>query len=237
MDNRVAGDLFAETYGSATFSDSNVGTVKTVTITGLAITLGASGNYALQNATTTTTANITRPPSGTVKGLIELQGYVGAHATNTFVATDDSGHVLAVWPNVLLDSKAGSYLDTFRFALTGVPDGTTHLSAKATVSLRRRLAVTFDGNNQAQLHFVDPVLVDPHSVDTNFIPASQITQVQKLLGGDLNSDNVVNTPDYTILRNRWLTAAPEADINGDGIVNQTDYDIMKLNWLKAGDPQ
>src|SRR6266516_4793441 len=34
LDNRVEGDSFAETYGSATFSDSNVGTGKTVTITG-----------------------------------------------------------------------------------------------------------------------------------------------------------------------------------------------------------
>jgi len=236
-DNRVASDSFGEIYGSASFSDSNVGTGKTVTITGITIMLGASGNYVLQNTTATATADITRPPTGTVKGLIELQGYVGSHATNTFVATDDSGQVLAVWQNVNLDTKAGSYADTFRFALTGVPEGTTHLSAKATVSLRRRLAVTFDGNHQAQLHFVDPALVDPHSVDPDFIPASQITQVQKLKGGDLTNDNVVNTPDYTLLRSRWLTAAPDADINGDGIVNQTDYDIMKTNWFTAGDPQ
>jgi hypothetical protein len=162
---------------------------------------------------------------------------VGSHPTNTFVATDDHGQTLAIWQNVRLDVKAGSYSDTFRFALTGVPNGTTYLSAKAAVSLRRRLAVTFDGNNQAQLHFVDPTLVDPHSVDPNFILASQITRDQKLLGGDLNNDNVVNTPDYTILRNSWMTAAPGADINGDGIVNQADYNIMQANWYKAGEPQ
>jgi hypothetical protein len=153
------------------------------------------------------------------------------------VATDTNGNVLAIWQNVRLDVKAGSYVDTFRFAITGVPDGTARISAKATVSLRRRLDVTFDGNNQAQLHFVDPTLVDPHSIDPSWILASQITRDQKLLGGDLNNDNVVNTPDYTLLRSRLNTAAPDADINGDGTVNQTDYDIMKLNWYKAGEAQ
>ena len=88
-----------------------------------------------------------------------------------------------------------------------------------------------------QLHFVDPTHVNPQSVDPNFIPASQITGDHKLLGGDITNDNVVNTPDYTLLRSKLNTAAPDADINGDGIVNQTDYDIMKLNWYKAGDAQ
>src|ERR1043166_8059908 len=84
-DNRVTGDTFAETYASATFSDSNVGTGKTVTVSGIAILLGASGNYVLQNFTATPTANITPPPTGTVTGLVELQSYVGSHPTNTFV--------------------------------------------------------------------------------------------------------------------------------------------------------
>ncbi len=169
--------------------------------------------------------------------MVELQSYVGTNATNTFVATDDAGHVLATWANVRLDIKAGSYVDTFRYALTGIPDGTTHLSAKAKVSLRRRLVVTFDGNNQAQLHFVNPTLVNPQLVDPSFIPASQISTNQLLLGGDITNDNVVNTPDYTLLRSRLNTASADADINGSGLVTQADYDIMKLNWYMTGDPQ
>ena len=66
---------------------------------------------------------------------------------------------------------------------------------------------------------------------------NQITQVQKLLGGDINNDNVINTPDYSLLRSYWGTASPVGDINGDGTDGQADYDIMKLNWYKAGDAQ
>jgi hypothetical protein len=58
-DNRVSGDTFTVSYTSATFVDKNVGTGKTVTVNGISILGGASANYALQNTTATTTANIT----------------------------------------------------------------------------------------------------------------------------------------------------------------------------------
>ena len=47
------------TGGTATFSDANVGTGKTVTGTGFSLTGTAASNYALASTTLTTTANIT----------------------------------------------------------------------------------------------------------------------------------------------------------------------------------
>jgi hypothetical protein len=58
-DDRIVGDVFTDTYTSATFADKNVGTGKTVTVTGIGITGADAGNYNLTNATATALANIT----------------------------------------------------------------------------------------------------------------------------------------------------------------------------------
>src|SRR6185369_4365508 len=51
-------DIVSLTGGTATFSDKNVGTGKTVTLTGASLTGGDAGNYALDSVATAT-ANIT----------------------------------------------------------------------------------------------------------------------------------------------------------------------------------
>jgi hypothetical protein len=58
-DNRVEGDLLTETSTSATFSDRNAGSGKTVTVTGISISGTDVGNYVLGNITASTTADIT----------------------------------------------------------------------------------------------------------------------------------------------------------------------------------
>ena len=58
-DDRVSGDVFTDSYTSATFSDKNVGTGKTVSVSGISISGTDAGNY-YANTTATTTANITR---------------------------------------------------------------------------------------------------------------------------------------------------------------------------------
>ena len=58
-DDRVSGDAVTDTYASATFDTKNVGTGKTVSVSGIAISGIDAGNYYLTNTTATTTANIT----------------------------------------------------------------------------------------------------------------------------------------------------------------------------------
>jgi hypothetical protein len=58
-DNRVQGDVLTDVFTGATFSDKNVGVVKTVTVTGISISGVDVGNYALGNTTASTTADIT----------------------------------------------------------------------------------------------------------------------------------------------------------------------------------
>jgi len=54
--------------------------------------------------------------------------------------------------------------------------------------------------------------------------------------GDLNNDGVVNSIDYSILKNRLFLNDPDADLNGDGVVNSIDFSIMKTLLLKPPGP-
>jgi hypothetical protein len=57
-DNRVAGDVLTASYTTASFADKNVGTGKTVSVSGISIGGPDAGNYTV-NTTASTTANIT----------------------------------------------------------------------------------------------------------------------------------------------------------------------------------
>jgi hypothetical protein len=58
-DNRIVGDVFTDSYTTATFADANVGTGKPVSVSGIAIAGTDAGNYTA-NTTASTTANITQ---------------------------------------------------------------------------------------------------------------------------------------------------------------------------------
>jgi hypothetical protein len=59
-DNKLAGDAVNDSYTSATFADKNVGTSKTVSVSGIALSGADAGNYSLSATTANTTADITR---------------------------------------------------------------------------------------------------------------------------------------------------------------------------------
>ncbi|MCA1553877.1 MAG: YDG domain-containing protein, partial [Chloroflexi bacterium] len=59
LDDRVGGDVFDDNYSSAIFNTKNVGTGKSVSVSGISISGADAGNYALQNSSANTTANIT----------------------------------------------------------------------------------------------------------------------------------------------------------------------------------
>src|SRR5207247_3876577 len=57
-DNRVTGDSLTTSYGSASFADKNVGTAKTVSVSGITVTGTDAANYTA-NTTASATADIT----------------------------------------------------------------------------------------------------------------------------------------------------------------------------------
>jgi hypothetical protein len=102
--------------------------------------------------------------------------------------------------------------------LEAVPADTAAISAKTAWNLRSKVAATFT----------------PEGVE---IGGVSLTGTDKLPGGDITGDNVVNTLDYSVLRYHWLTNDAVANINGDTIVNLADYGLLKGNFYTIGDPQ
>jgi chitodextrinase/lysophospholipase L1-like esterase len=53
------------------------------------------------------------------------------------------------------------------------------------------------------------------------------------ISGDINSDHIVNSIDYSILNAHWFQSYAPADLNSDGICNAIDYSILNTNWFKT----
>jgi hypothetical protein len=149
-------------------------------------------------------------------GQVELQGFIGTGTVPphtravTFKAT--GGTTSKTW-TLELSNASGAVFD---FALTDVPEGTTGLSAKTSWNLRRKVAVTLDGEGQGVANF---------------------TGVKMLPGGDLTGDNQVQLLDYLLLQDTWYTFDPAADIDGASGVQFLDYNLLQNNWYTEGDPE
>jgi hypothetical protein len=53
------------------------------------------------------------------------------------------------------------------------------------------------------------------------------------IAGDINSDHIVNSIDYSILNSHWFTNDSSSDLNHDGLVNAIDYSILNANWFQT----
>ena len=59
--------------------------------------------------------------------------------------------------------------------------------------------------------------------------------LRRLLAGDLDGDNVINSLDFSNMNTKWYTNDPVADLNRDGLVNALDFSLLNKNWQRAGD--
>ena len=92
-DDRVSGDVFTEDDAAATFPDKNVGSAKTVTVSGITINGTDAANYTLASTDATTSANIT-PRTLTVSATGSDKVYDGTTgATVTLADNRISGDV------------------------------------------------------------------------------------------------------------------------------------------------
>lgn len=115
----IGNDSVSLTGGTATFSDQNVGTNKTVTATGLSITGTDAGNYTLASSTATTTASIMAPPQA--PSIAISMGPDGAHIDCTGIpgqpfaiqATMNltSGNWTTIYTNAIGTNGLSSYID------------------------------------------------------------------------------------------------------------------------------
>lgn len=154
-----------------------------------------------------------------VNATVQIQGFVGTSRDVVFKATDSSGTVLKTWTKTVNGVVGG----IGSVNLDDVPAGTVAISAKTAWSLRSKKAVSFSSEGLASV--------------------TMIGLADKLKGGDLNGDNVVNTLDYGVLRFHYNSTnagtRTVADITGDaaGEVNLTDFNVMQLNFYTVGSAQ
>jgi hypothetical protein len=71
-DDRIAGDALTDSYSSASFSDKNVGSGKTVTVTGIAISGADAANYSANPNTATTASISSRKLTVTASGVAKV---------------------------------------------------------------------------------------------------------------------------------------------------------------------
>jgi len=141
-----------------------------------------------------------------------LEGFAATSRDVTFVATNGVGGVLGTWTKSITNFTLG----VGSVILNDVPAGTAAISAKTAWNLRSKLPVSFSPSG---------------------VGAISLTGIDKLPGGDINGDNVINTQDYSILRFNWSTANPVADITGDGGVSTGDYNLIRAHFYSVGDAQ
>jgi hypothetical protein len=180
-----------------------------------------------QDLCNTTLSNFTLcVDNSQVTGLVQLEFFYGSGTvppntrTVTLVATGGpaTNNVVKTWvlPLNFNQSSGPPFQDVASFTLTGIPAGTTGLSAKTAWNLRSKLPVTLVGGQATGLNF---------------------TGAKLLRGADLTGDNIVNFLDYSTLGINLFTTNPVADIDGNGQVDLDDYNLLYLNWFTGGDPQ
>ncbi|MCA0176127.1 MAG: YDG domain-containing protein [Proteobacteria bacterium] len=107
----VGGDALTVATGSGAFADKNVGTGKTVAITGLSLGGTDAGNYTLTDATATTTADITPKAISAITG-ITAASKVYDGSTVATLTTSGAGFTGMVGGDALnVASSSGAFAD------------------------------------------------------------------------------------------------------------------------------
>ena len=119
VDNRFNGDVFG-VLSTGTFSDKNVGTAKSVSVTGVSLTGADSGNYSVSVTGNTTSASITRLPQVT---------WVGGTTGNWFDSANWAG---------------GAVPDLANVATVSIPAGVTSSFGSTVVSPAQAGPVSLD---------------------------------------------------------------------------------------------
>jgi hypothetical protein len=215
-DNRVGGDALTVSYADSEFADKNVGTGKTVNVTGIAITGAGAGNYSLPSTTVTATATITRR-SLTVSATASDKVYDRTNAA-TVALTDNrlAGDMLtAVYNAATFNNKnvgTGKTVTVSGISLTGPDGGNYAVNGSATTTANvtpRGLTVTatgvdktYDGTTTATVTLSDNAITGD-AVNDSYASASftdknvqggkavSVTGIA-ISGGDAGNYNLLN---------------------------------------------
>ena len=170
-DDRVTGDSLTTSYGAARFAEKNVGTGKTVTVSGLQVTGTDAANYTLSTTSATTTANISprvltsnttvssRVYDGTTNAVITKNTVTGVISGDTVTCSGGtatfsdknvgSAKTVTVTGLTLTGTDAANYTLPGTTVTTA---GITQRAITATISASSRV---YDGTSVAPLKLSD----------------------------------------------------------------------------------
>lgn len=133
------------------------------------------------------------------------------------------------------DANVGAHMFTLSFS----SPNTTAIIANVNAWADRYGKISFVPNS---LH-VSPGNYDVRIASDRFITrklantyigGGAVISAPSLLAGDLNSDGVVNSLDWSVMDTQWSRMFSSADINKDGKVNTLDWGYIRKNWLQTG---
>ena len=227
----IAGDVVSLSGGTATFDNANVGTGKTVTLTGATLAGAASGNYSLTSVNTTT-ANITalgitgnftvankvyngttaatvqtRTLTGVIAGdVVSLSGGTAAFAN----ANAGIGKIVTLTGATLAGAASGNY------SLTSVNTTTANITALGITGNFTAANKVYDGTNSA-------------TVQTQTLTGVIAGDVVNLTGGTATFADANAGIDKTVtLTGATLTGAASGSYSLTS-VNQTTANIAKAD--------
>jgi len=166
--------------------------------------------------------------------------------TPAFVTTNITNVLLS--PVVYVSPSQVQQTDTLAITGEGVPNSNIVISINSPLI---ELTATAD----SQGNFTDdfsPSALDPGQYQVSAITETQSSQISlsspavnftvlsgssqgqtpscDISEGDLNCDQLVSIPDFSILLYYWGSQSALADINGDNAVNLQDFSIMMFYW-------
>src|SRR6185503_8326625 len=116
-DDRVSGDSLSRAYLTAVFADKNVGSAKTVSVSGISVSGTDAANYLLASSTATTTANITAKAL-TVSGITANNKVYDATTTATVNMGSAALSGVVSGDDVTMSTAAVSGTDVSNYSLS-----------------------------------------------------------------------------------------------------------------------
>jgi autotransporter-associated beta strand protein len=217
----VAGDSSSTvnlgSSGVANYSDPNVGTAKTVTITGLALSGSHAGDYVLSSTTASTTANITAAGVTVVSGVV----------ANNKVYDDTNTATLSLSNAVVLAGLIGSDAGTVTLSTNGYAAVFTNSNVGTNIPVTVT-GLTLTGGDYTNYGLTQPTLsadITPATLtyvatDTNLNYGSTITNfagtVTGFVGGNTLLSATAGTLEFTGT-NTPTTPVGSYPITGSGL--------------------
>ena len=197
----LSGDTVTLTKSAATFSDKNVGSAKTVTVSGIAISGTDAANYLLSNTSTTTTASIS-PKSLTAAFAASQKTYDG-NATATVTASSSQ----IVGSDAVTITNASASFDN-----KNVGDGKT-----VTVS-----GIAISGAGASNYSLSNLTATTTANITPKSLTISGITAANKIYDG-----TTAATVDITGVSKRGLIVGDQLDVSTTGVFTNKNVGIGK----------